>query len=196
MLNWLRGIGLLRHPELVRFLGERLQQQRLLQVIRSRHRGARVDAEVRLYNYAAERLSLGAGSSVSHGTILAFGDGHNGFGSIRIGERSWVGQYNNLRAGGGDVVIGNDCLISQFCTLIASHHSTSPGMPIKDQPPRQDRSGVEIGDDVWLGAGVVVTAGAKIGKGAVIGANAVVVGAIPDYEIWAGVPARRIGSRA
>jgi acetyltransferase-like isoleucine patch superfamily enzyme len=30
----------------------------------------------------------------------------------------------------------------------------------------------------------------------VIGANAVVAGEVPEYEIWAGVPARKIGERS
>jgi len=34
-----------------------------------------------------------------------------------------------------------------------------------------------------------------IGDGAVIGAGSVVTKSIPTMEIWAGVPARKIGSR-
>jgi acetyltransferase-like isoleucine patch superfamily enzyme len=54
---------------------------------------------------------------------------------------------------------------------------------------------VVLEDDVWLGAGVVVTPGVTIARGAVVGANAVVTKDVPEYEIWAGVPARRIGER-
>ena len=34
-----------------------------------------------------------------------------------------------------------------------------------------------------------------IGLGAVVGAGAVVTKSVPAYEIWAGVPARKIGQR-
>jgi acetyltransferase-like isoleucine patch superfamily enzyme len=34
-----------------------------------------------------------------------------------------------------------------------------------------------------------------IGDGVVVGAGAVVTKSIPDYEIWVGVPARKIGER-
>ncbi len=47
-----------------------------------------------------------------------------------------------------------------------------------------------IGNDVWIGAGVVVMPSVKIGNGAIIGANAVVTTDIPDYAIAIGVPAK------
>ena len=54
---------------------------------------------------------------------------------------------------------------------------------------------VEIGDDVWIGAGAKILMGAKIGRGAVVGANAVVRGEIPDYAIAVGSPARVVKYR-
>lgn len=52
-----------------------------------------------------------------------------------------------------------------------------------------------IGNDVWIGSNVCVLRGVNIGNGAVIGAGAVVTKDIPPYEIWAGVPAKKIGQR-
>jgi acetyltransferase-like isoleucine patch superfamily enzyme len=54
---------------------------------------------------------------------------------------------------------------------------------------------VQIGDDVWIGAGVKILMNARIGTGAVIGANAVVVGEVPPNAIVGGVPARVIKFR-
>ena len=45
------------------------------------------------------------------------------------------------------------------------------------------------------GAGVTVMPGVSIGSGAVIGANAVVTRDVPEFEIYAGVPACKIGER-
>lgn len=53
----------------------------------------------------------------------------------------------------------------------------------------------KIGDDVWIGAGVIVLRGAIIGQGAVLAAGALVKGVVPEYEIWAGVPAKFIKKR-
>jgi serine O-acetyltransferase len=58
---------------------------------------------------------------------------------------------------------------------------------------------IVVGDDVWLGVGAVVLATAAkpvtIGRGTVVGANAVLTRSTGEWEIWAGAPARRIGSR-
>jgi acetyltransferase-like isoleucine patch superfamily enzyme len=48
---------------------------------------------------------------------------------------------------------------------------------------------VVIGDDVWLGAGVIVLDGANIGTGAIVGAGSVVTKNLPNYAIAVGAPA-------
>lgn len=195
MFEWLRGLWLLRHPEVVEHLGE--VRFRLQQIRRIQHRfpTCRIKDTVSLIGFQDGSLLLGEKVKIENGVILAFGDGAGRPWRIEIGGRTWIGQYNNLRAGGGDIQIGNDCLISQFCTLSASNHATRRGLPINQQGTAQERTGIKIGDDVWLGAGAVVTAGVTIGNGAVIGANAVVTRDVPDYEIWAGAPARKISTR-
>jgi acetyltransferase-like isoleucine patch superfamily enzyme len=195
MRSWIRGLMLLRSPELVRELGE--QQRRLLELeaLRGSCPGARISSGVRLLGHAPGRIEIGAESSVSEGTILSCGDEANGYGRIEIGANTWLGQYNNLRAGGGAIRIGRDCLLSQFCTIVASNHGVARSATIRSQDPDASRRGVTIGDDVWLGAGAVVLPGVALGRGAVIAANAVVTHDVPAYEIWGGVPARRIGTR-
>jgi serine O-acetyltransferase len=58
---------------------------------------------------------------------------------------------------------------------------------------------VVIGDDVTLGAGakILFRAGQElvVASGSVIGANAVLLESTGEGEIWAGVPARRVGAR-
>lgn len=59
-----------------------------------------------------------------------------------------------------------------------------------------DRGGTTIiGNDVWIGLGVIVKAGVTVGDGAVIGAGSVLTKNVPPYSIWAGVPAREIRKR-
>jgi phosphonate metabolism protein (transferase hexapeptide repeat family) len=54
---------------------------------------------------------------------------------------------------------------------------------------------VTIGNDVWIGHGVVVLAGRKVGDGAVIAAGAVVSKDVAPYTIVGGVSAKEIGRR-
>lgn len=58
------------------------------------------------------------------------------------------------------------------------------------------RSACRIEPDVWIGANVVILPGCRrIGLGAVVGAGSVVTRDIGDFEVWAGVPARKISER-
>lgn len=193
---FLHGLALLRYDEVVKDLGERRFQLLTIERIHRRFSLCKIDRDLRLVGYADDRLTLADQVTLSAGTVLAFGDNHNGYGQIRVGGGTWIGHYNNLRAGGGDIQIGNHCLISQFCTLVASNHGIDRAAPIQNQTPGSGRCGVVLGNDVWLGAGAVITPGVSIGTGAVIGANAVVTHDVPDYEIWAGVPAKKIGDRS
>lgn len=61
--------------------------------------------------------------------------------------------------------------------------------------PSYSKGGIEIGDDVWLGAGVIVLDGVKIKKGCVVGAGAVIKDSFDEYSVLAGVPAKIIGKR-
>ena len=51
---------------------------------------------------------------------------------------------------------------------------------------------MKIGDNVWLGEGVIVMPGVTIGNGCVIGAHSVVNKSIPDNCIAVGTPAKII----
>jgi acetyltransferase-like isoleucine patch superfamily enzyme len=51
---------------------------------------------------------------------------------------------------------------------------------------------IKIGKNCWLGNGVVITAGVELGDNVVVGANAVVTKSFPSNAIIAGVPAKVI----
>ncbi len=196
LLQWLRGMALLRDQHAYAALAELIAQQRQRAEFLARWPQVKLATDIRWIAATPERLELQPGVTVSRGTVLACGDESNGYGRIVIGNGSWLGEYNNLRASGGaDVLIGSKCLISQFCTLVGSNHALRRDQPIMAQGADTRRLGVVLGDDVWLGAGVVVCPGVHIGDGAVIGANSVVTVDVPAFEIWAGAPARKIGAR-
>lgn len=93
------------------------------------------------------------------------------------------------------VEIGRYTMLAPNVSIVgADHLFDKPGVPIffSGRPPNPKTS---IGADVWLGTGVVVMQGKSVGRGSIVAANAVVTKDIPPYEIWAGVPARKIGER-
>ena len=114
---------------------------------------------------------------------------------LRIGRCTAVNEFNNIRAAGGEIVIVNDCLVSQYVSIIASNHSFARNIPIREQPWDTARNRVYIGDDVWVGAHAVILPGVTIGTGSVIAAGAVVTSDIPEYAIAAGIPAQVKGFR-
>lgn len=58
-----------------------------------------------------------------------------------------------------------------------------------------NRGGIVIGNDVWIGFEAVILSGVTIGDGAIIGTRAVVTNNVPPYTIVGGVPARLIRKR-
>lgn len=194
--SWIRGIWQLRDPELIRWLGVVRQDLRRMQRIRAACPAATIDGDVLIQGWPEGSMTLAPGVRIEKGSIIALGDPLNGYGSLEIGESTWVGQYNNLRlAARSRIIIGKQCMISQFCSLVAANHRLDRGASMQSMPSDQERTGVTIGDDVWLGAGVSVMPGCVIGSGAVVGANSVIRHEVPPFEIWAGVPARKIGER-
>lgn len=111
-----------------------------------------------------------------------------------VGEGTYIGQQNNIRATGGNIVIGKRCLISQQVSIISANHLTDPGQYIMDQPWTEGLD-VIIEEDVWIGCGVQILPGVKIGKGAIIAAGSVVTKQVPPYMIYGGVPAKFIKER-
>ena len=54
---------------------------------------------------------------------------------------------------------------------------------------------VLIGNDVWIGSGAKILQGVTIGDGAIIGAGSLVTKDVPPYEVYGGIPAKKIKDR-
>jgi acetyltransferase-like isoleucine patch superfamily enzyme len=83
-------------------------------------------------------------------------------------------------------LLGGGCRIydMDFHQLDPVQRLTNTG-PVPSAP-------IRIGPRAFLGGHVTVLKGVTIGEGAVIGAGSVATRDIPDFEVWAGVPAKRI----
>lgn len=113
---------------------------------------------------------------------------------LSIGSRTSIGEQNNIRAGGGSIYIGSDCMISQQVSIISSDHGIKKDKLIMNQE-WISKGDIRIGDDVWIGCSVQVLAGVTIGNGAVIAAGSLVNKDVPAYAVVAGVPAKIIKYR-
>ena len=58
-----------------------------------------------------------------------------------------------------------------------------------------NRGGIAVENDVWIGLEAMILLGVTIGDGAIIGARAVVKKDVPPYTIVGGVPAKTIRRR-
>lgn len=116
-------------------------------------------------------------------------------GGIEVGEGTWIHQKCNLVSAIAPIIIGTGVMLAARCSLYPHNHSIKKGTPIAAQPANS-KGPILIGDDAWLGTGVIVLSGVNIGKGAVIGAGAVVTDSIPENAVAAGVPAKVIKMRA
>jgi len=108
--------------------------------------------------------------------------------SIIIGNSVFIGRgcEFNIRK---KIEIGDGCMIASGCKFVDHDHDVSLNNGVDIEFP------IAIKRGVWLGANVIILKGVTIGDGAIVGAGAVVKKSIPSNEIWAGVPAKRIGLR-
>jgi maltose O-acetyltransferase len=112
---------------------------------------------------------------------------HCDYGShITIGDRTYV-NYHCVMLDVAPIRIGAACQIATGVHIVTATH------PVDPEPRRlgwESAEPITIGNNVWLGSGVVVCPGVTIGNDTVVGAGAVVTRDLPEAVVAAGVPAR------
>jgi maltose O-acetyltransferase len=112
--------------------------------------------------------------------------------NLKLGENSFLNEFCAIDATGG-VEIGDNVWAGPHIQIHSLEHNIKPDGNICTNTPILKK--VTIGNDVWIGGGAIITAGVTIGNHVVIGVGAIVTHDIPDWEIWAGNPAKKIGDR-
>jgi maltose O-acetyltransferase len=105
---------------------------------------------------------------------------------IRIGARCFA-NFGLVALDVAAVTIGDDVQIGPNVQLLTPTH------PVEAGPRRQKEEAAQpitIGDNVWLGGGVVVLPGVTIGADTVVGAGSVVTRDLPADVVAVGNPAR------
>jgi maltose O-acetyltransferase len=107
---------------------------------------------------------------------------------ITIGQDSIIGDHCFLD-GRAPLTIGNHVSLTSQVLIYNDEHNINTDYSNSFGP-------VTIKDYVFVGPRVIILPNVTIGKGAVVAAGAVVTKDIPDFEIWGGVPAKKISDRA
>jgi maltose O-acetyltransferase len=105
---------------------------------------------------------------------------------IHIGARTFA-NWGLIALDVARITIGDDVQIGPNVQLLTATH------PIEPEPRRAKWEGskpITIGNNVWLGGGVIVCPGVTVGDNTVVGAGAVVVRDLPANVVAVGNPAR------
>ena len=97
---------------------------------------------------------------------------------VTIGDDVWIGSEALIETAWPEgVKIGNRVIIGIRATILAHF---------------QELMGVEIKDDVYIGACAVILPGVTVGEGSVVSAGSVVTTSVPPMTVVQGNPAVRI----
>jgi maltose O-acetyltransferase len=124
--------------------------------------------------------TLGDGAYIKPPLYVDYGE------NLHVGPRTFA-NYNLTALDVAPIRIGADCQIGPNVQLLTPTHPVAP-------TPRRDKleaaQPITIGDNVWLGGGVIVGPGVTIGDNTVVGAGSVVIRDLPANVLAVGNPAR------
>lgn len=101
---------------------------------------------------------------------------------IKIGKDVFINK-DLMIEGQGFVEIKSKCQIGPNVMILTTNHTNHNEDTILN---------IEIGHNVWIGAGVIITPGVKIGSNVSIGAGSVLTKDISNGALWCGNPARKV----
>jgi maltose O-acetyltransferase len=107
---------------------------------------------------------------------------------ITIGARTFI-NYGAVLLDVAPITIGADVQVGPNVQFLTATH------PVEAAARRakwESAKPITIGDNVWLGGGVIILPGVSIGENAVVGAGAVVTKDMPANVVVVGNPARVI----
>ena len=106
--------------------------------------------------------------------------------NIHIGARTFV-NFGLVALDVAQIRIGDDVQIGPRVQLLTPTHPLEPELR---RAKWEAAEPIAIGDNAWLGGGVVVCPGVTIGADTVVGAGAVVTRDLPARVLAVGAPAR------
>ncbi len=115
---------------------------------------------------------------------------HANWGGHHVHFGDWIYANSNLTmVDDGHVYVGDKVMFGPNVTIATAGHPIEPELRGRGLQFNKD---VHIGENVWIGAGVIVVPGVRIGKNSVIGGGSIVTKDIPENVVAAGNPCRVI----
>ncbi len=105
---------------------------------------------------------------------------------LHFGKGVYV-NFNFTAVDDRDIYIGDYVMIGPNVTIATAGHPIEPSLRRQGMQYNME---VRIGNNVWLGAGVIVLPGVTIGENSVIGAGSIVTKDIPANVVAVGNPCR------
>jgi acetyltransferase-like isoleucine patch superfamily enzyme len=119
-------------------------------------------------------------------------------GRVEIKGKCLIEAGTLIKASSGSIILEGNIYINRNCTIVSHQKilikkgvTIGPNVSIFDHdhnflsltPPSYNTSPIEIGENVWIGAGVIILKGVIIGENSVIGAGTIITKNIPNNSI-------------
>jgi acetyltransferase-like isoleucine patch superfamily enzyme len=138
-----------------------------------------------------EKISIDKASRVDAFVKLEGGRG------LRIGKFVHIASFAHLNTGGGSLEVQDGVVFASGAKVITGGNMPEGQSMSVVAPPEMQKlysKHVVIGRNAALLTNSVLI-GSNMGEGSVLAAGAVCLRDVPPFEIWGGVPARKIGVR-
>ena len=109
---------------------------------------------------------------------------------ITFGHNSSTGHHTEISSN-NYIEIGDDVIMGAYTYITDSNHGyKDKELPIRKQD--MEIGSVEIGNNVWLGRGVMILKDSVVGNNSVVAAGSVVTKKFEENKILGGIPAKVI----
>lgn len=136
-----------------------------------------------------QHISIDDDSRIDSFVKIEGGDG------VHIGEFVHIASFCHLNIGGGTLVMERGSAAASGVKIVTGSNTPGLGRSCSAVAPDAEfkKSKVTIKKNAILFVNAVILPGVTIGENAVVAAGSVVTKDVPAREIWAGIPAKKIG---